>query len=205
MGWRSGAVLGFGTQWLLKRIDSYPEEVLLTLAAVVGGYALANHLHTSGPLATVVAGVIIGNRVRASQTADASHVPLTMFWELLDAILNAVLFVLIGLEVILIPLGGAVLAACLNAIWICLASRWLSVGAPVHLLTRTFNLPPRSGLLLTWGGLRGGISVALALSLPASEHRDLLLSMTYSVVVVSVLLQGLTFGPLARRCIRPQR
>ena len=196
-----GAILGLSTQWLLERIDSYQEEVLLTLAVVFGGYALANHLHTSGPLATVVAGVIIGNREQQPGHAQLANSPLNLFWELLDAILNAVLFVLIGLEVILIPWGRATLAASLSAILICLAARWLSAGAPVQLLVRTFNLPPRSGLLLTWGGLRGGISVALALSLPAGEHRDLLLSMTYSVVVVSILLQGLSFGPLARRYI----
>lgn len=194
-----GALLGLGTRSLLKRIDSYQEEVLLTLAAVVGGYTLCNHLHTSGPLATVVAGVLIGNRGQALSATAVVHSPLNLFWELLDAVLNAVLFVLIGLEVILIPWGKAVMVACLSAILICLAARWLSVGAPAHLLIR--GLPRRSGLLLTWGGLRGGISVALALSLPSGEHRDLLLSMTYSVVVVSILAQGLSFGRLARRCL----
>jgi monovalent cation:H+ antiporter, CPA1 family len=205
-----GALLGAATLQLLRGIDSYQEEVMLTLAAVVGGYALANHLHTSGPLAMVVAGVIVGNRGQLRTTAtspaaataagDAGHSALSLFWELLDAILNAVLFVLIGLEVILIPWGSSVLLACLGAIVICLAARWLSVGAPVHLLIRTFDLPPRSGMLLTWGGLRGGISVALALSLPTGSATDLLLSMTYSVVVVSILVQGLSFGRLARRC-----
>jgi monovalent cation:H+ antiporter, CPA1 family len=197
-----GALLGLGTRALLQRIDSYQEEVLLTLAAVVGGYALANHLGTSGPLATVVAGVIIGNERRPHGAADTAHLPLNLFWDLLDAVLNAVLFMLIGLEVILMPWGGQVLAASLSAVFICFAARWLSVGAPVQLMARRFNLPARSGLLLTWGGLRGGISVALALSLPGGEHRDLLLSMTYVVVVISILVQGLSFGWLARRCLR---
>lgn len=196
-----GVLIGFVTLALLRRIDSYQEEVLLTLAAVVGGYALANHLQTSGPLATVVTGVIVGNRTRLIDGTKTPHSPLNLFWELLDAILNAVLFVLLGLEMILVPWGKEVLLASAAAVAICLAARWLSAGLPVQLLRKTFNLPARSGLLLTWGGLRGGISVALALSLPTGEYRDLLLAMTYSVVVVSILLQGLSFGRLVRKCL----
>jgi CPA1 family monovalent cation:H+ antiporter len=197
-----GLALGYVTYFFLKKIDSYQEEVLLTLAAVMGGYALATHLHVSGPLATVVAGVIIGNRGRAFAMSKQTREQLDMFWELLDAILNAVLFVLIGLEVILIPFGPSILLACVCAILITLGARLLSVGAPVALFDRRFQLPPRSWAVLTWGGLRGGISVALALSLTPGRQRDLLLSLTYSVVVFSILLQGLTFGKLVRRAVR---
>jgi CPA1 family monovalent cation:H+ antiporter len=122
-----------------------------------------------------------------------------MFWELLDAILNSVLFVLIGLEVILISFSASVMLASASVILITLAARLLSVGAPVAVFSRSFQLPPGSWQVLTWGGLRGGISVALVLSLPATPARDLLLPLTYSVVVFSILGQGLTFGRLVRR------
>ena len=196
-----GLLLGYVTYRMLKSIDSYQEEVLLTLAAVTGGYALASHLHISGPLATVVAGLVIGNRGRTLAMSDRSRQHLDMFWELLDAILNAVLFVLIGLQVILFSFSTSILLACASVILITLAARVLSVGAPVALFSRSFRLPPRSWQVLTWGGLRGGISVALALSLPATPARDLLLPLTYSVVVFSILGQGLTFGGLVRRAL----
>ena len=186
---------------MLKSIDNYQVEVLLTLAAVMGGYALANHWHMSGPLATVVTGLVIGNHGRALAMSDKAREHLDMFWELLDAILNAVLFVLIGLEVTLIHFSTDVVLASAAAILITLATRAVSVGGPVALLGRRFRLPPGSWQVLTWGGLRGGISVALALSLPLGPARDLVLSLTYAVVVASILGQGLSFGTVVRRAI----
>ncbi len=194
-----GGVLGWVTYRLLKSIDQYEVEVLLTLAAVMGGYAVASHLHISGPLAMVVAGVIIGNSGRALGMSDTTRRYVDMFWELVDEILNAVLFVLIGLEVLLIPFSPAVLMAGALAVFVALGARLLMVGVPVGVLNSVFKLPEGSWKLLTWGGLRGGISVALALSLPAGEMRDIIVAMTYFVVVFAILVQGLTIGRLVRR------
>ncbi len=194
-----GIVLGYMTYLMLKSIDSYQEEVLLTLAAVLGGYALADHLHVSGPLAMVAAGLIIGNHGRAQAMSDRTRQHVDMFWELLDSILNAVLFVLIGLEVILIDFSGKLVIAALAAIAITLTARFLSVGLPVRLLKPIFKLPQGSVKVLTWGGLRGGISVALALSLPAGPQRDMVLALTYAVVVFSILVQGLSIAKVIRK------
>ncbi len=193
-----GLALGYVTYRMLKSIDSYQEEVLITLAAVLGGYALASRLHVSGPLAMVVAGLIIGNHGRALAMSNKTREQLDMFWELLDSMLNAVLFVLIGLEVILIEFSTSLALAGAVVIVITLAARLLSVGAPFTLLQRVFNLPRGALQVLTWGGLRGGISVALALSLPSGPERDLVLTLTYAVVVFSILVQGLSIGKLVR-------
>jgi CPA1 family monovalent cation:H+ antiporter len=193
-----GLVLGYVTYRLLKSVDEYQVEVLLSLAAVTGGYALASHLHISGPLAMVVTGLIIGNQGRALAMSDTTRRYLDMFWELLDEILNAVLFVLIGMEVLLISFSLPVLVAGAVAIVVTLLARWLSVGLPVAALGGYFGLPTGSWRVLTWGGLRGGISVALALSLPVGPHRDTVLALTYCVVVFSILVQGLTIGRVVR-------
>ena len=193
-----GLVLGYITFRLLKSMDNYQVEVLLTLAAVTGGYALATHLHVSGPLAMVVAGLMIGNHGRALAMSDTTRRYLDMFWELLDEILNAVLFVLIGMEVLLVAFSASLLVAALVAVAVTLLARALTVGLPVGLLRGVFNLPRGASKLLTWGGLRGGISVALALSLPAGPERDMVLGLTYCVVVFSILGQGLTIGRVVR-------
>jgi CPA1 family monovalent cation:H+ antiporter len=193
-----GLVLGYTTYRMLKSVDDYQVEVLLTLAAVTGGYALASRMHISGPLAMVVTGLIIGNQGRALAMSDTTRRYLDMFWELLDEILNAVLFVLIGMEVLLIDFSGPVLVAGALAIVVTLLSRSLSVGLPVAALGGRFGLPIGSWRVLTWGGLRGGISVALALSLPLGPHRDTVLALTYCVVVFSILVQGLTIGRVVR-------
>ena len=200
-----GWVLGVGTSWLLRSIDHYQVEVLLTLAAVVGGYALANHLHVSGPLAMVVAGLIVGGQARGEAMSDATRHHVDLFWELLDDILNAVLFVLVGMEVITIhfPLqAGSAALAGLATIAITLAARWLTVGLPVTLARRAFRLPAGAAGVLTWGGLRGGISIALALSIPPGPWRETLIALTYWVVAFSILVQGLTFGRLVRATVR---
>lgn len=200
-----GLVLGYATFLLLRSIDHYQVEVLLTLAAVTGGYALARHLHLSGPLAMVVVGLVIGNHGRARAMSDTTRRYVDMFWELLDEILNAVLFVLIGMEVLLVSFSAGIFVGAAVAVGVTLLARTLTVGLPVRTLHRFFKLPTSAWKLLTWGGLRGGISVALALSIPAGPQRSVVLSLTYCVVVFSILVQGLTVGRLARATVAESR
>lgn len=196
-----GMVLGFVTYRMLKSIDSYQEEVLLTVAAVLGGYSLAHHINVSAPLAMVAAGILIGNRGRRNAMSDLTREQLDHFWALLDAMLNAVLFVLIGFEALVLPLSGALFGAGLVAVCVTLAARVLTAGLPVALLGRRSGLPQGAWQVLTWGGLRGGISVALALSLPAGPERNTLVTITYFVVVFSVLVQGLSIERLVRKVV----
>lgn len=197
-----GALLGGVMFYLLRSIDSYQVEVLLTLAGVMGGYELASQLHVSGPLAMVVAGLIVGNQGRAYAMSDTTRHHVDLFWELLDEILNAVLFVLLGLEIVLIAFDMQTLTAGLATIVIALLARLLAVGLPVAAMPRVFRLPAGAWRVLTWGGLRGGISVALVLSLPAGPQRDLLLALTYTVVVFSILVQGLTIKGVVVRALK---
>jgi len=197
-----GLVLGYTTFRLLRSIDHYQVEVLITLAAVMGGYALASRLHVSGPLAMVVAGLMIGNDGRALAMSDTTRHHVDLFWELLDEMLNAVLFVLIGLEVIVIHFPDGIAVAAPITVLVTLFARWLTIGLPVGLWYRALRLPAGAGRVLTWGGLRGGISVALALSLPHGPERETLLALTYCVVVFSILAQGLTIGRVVRHAIR---
>ncbi|KPK03904.1 MAG: sodium:proton antiporter [Betaproteobacteria bacterium SG8_39] len=201
-----GVLLGLGlgmlTYGMLKSVDSYQVEVLLTLALVMGGYALATALHTSGPIAIVVAGLFIGNQGRRFAMSDTTREHLDTFWELVDEILNAVLFVLLGLEILVLSFRGEYLVAGLLTIPVVLLARWASVGLPVLAMRRRRRFTPGAITVMTWGGLRGGISVALALSLPAgSEARELLIAMTYVVVVFSILVQGLSVGAVVRRVV----
>jgi CPA1 family monovalent cation:H+ antiporter len=196
-----GFVLGYVTFRLLKSVDNYHVEVLLTLAAVTGGYALASRLHVSGPLAMVVVGLMIGNHGRALAMSDTTRRYVDMFWELLDEILNATLFVLIGMEVLLVVFSLHELMAAGVAVLVTLFARLLTVGMPVAMLGGAFNLPRGSWKVLTWGGLRGGISVALALSLPAGPERNMVVALTYGVVVFSILAQGLSIGFVTRKSV----
>jgi CPA1 family monovalent cation:H+ antiporter len=202
-----GLALGYVTYRLLKSIDEYEVEVLLTLAAVMGGYALCNHLHVSGPLAMVVAGLVVGNQGRALAMSDTTRRYVDMFWEMTDGILNAVLFLLIGMEVLLVHFSIPLLIGGAVAVGVTLLARLLSVGLPVRALGHRFGMEPTAWRVLTWGGLRGGISVALSLSLPISPSRGTVIALTYCVVVFSVLAQGLTIGRVARgaRTISPDQ
>ena len=196
-----GLALGAVCYRLLRAVNNYQVEVLLTLALVMGGYALADAIHTSGPIAMVVAGLLIGNHGRRFAMSDETREHLDTFWELVDEILNAVLFVLIGLEVLLVPRTPAYLVAALLMIPIVLLARFVSVGGTITLLRLGRSFSPGVVRILTWGGLRGGISVALALSLPAGPERDVILALSYAVVVFSILVQGLTIGKLVRRTL----
>jgi Na+:H+ antiporter len=194
-----GLVLGWVVYRLLRSVDAYEVEILMTLALAAGGYTLAEAVHVSAPIAIVVAGLVIGNQGRAFAMSDKTREHLDTFWELVDEILNAVLFVLMGLEVIALTLAWNIIPVGLMAIAAVLLARLASVGLPLGLMRLGRNFSPGSVRILTWGGLRGGISIALALSLPPSPERDLILAVTYMVVVFSVLVQGLTLGPLIRR------
>jgi CPA1 family monovalent cation:H+ antiporter len=193
-----GALLGVCVFQLLRRVDDPQVEILLTLAVVTGGYALAQHLGVSGPLAMVVSGLLLGNRGRSHAMSERTRERIDGFWELIDAFLNAILFVLIGLEVVALDFDLRSLDAGLIAIPLVLGSRFLTVGALVQLLRPGREFEPHAVKILTWSGLRGGISVALALSLPHGPDRDLIVATTYLVVSFSILVQGLTLGRLVR-------
>ncbi|GAA4034310.1 sodium:proton antiporter [Hymenobacter glaciei] len=196
-----GTALGLGTAWLLRSIDNYQVEVLMTLALVAGGTALATRLHTSGPLAMVMAGLLVGHFSRnGGMLSEESQDYVDKFWELIDEVLNALLFVLMGLEVLVLHIPKRTVVAGLVAIAVVLAARLVAVAVPLGLLRirGTFRTSDHSLTVLTWGGLRGGLSVALALSLPATTPRELLVGITYVIVVFSIIGQGLTIGPLVR-------
>lgn len=193
-----GLLIGGIAYALLKSIDNYQVEILITLAVVCGGYSLAHSLHLSGPIAVVIAGLMIGNHGRLLAMSDKTREHLDMFWELIDEILNAVLFVMIGLEVLVLTFDLHYLTAGLFLIPVVLGARFVSVGIPIVLLRLRRDFSNHAIKIMTWGGLRGGISVALALSLPAGQERDIILVITYTIVVFSILVQGLTIGRLIR-------
>ena len=189
-----GLALGYVAYRMLWSVDNYQVEILITRALVKGSFALADLLHTSGPIAVVVAGLLIGNQGRQWAMSEKTREHLDSFWELLDELLNAVLFVLIGLEVLILSFQRPYLLAGLVAIPIVLVARWLSVFVQVKALSFVREFTERTITILTWGGLRGGISVALALSLPLGPTRDAVVTITYAVVVFSILVQGLTIN-----------
>jgi CPA1 family monovalent cation:H+ antiporter len=199
-----GLGLGYAAYRMLRGVDDYHLEVLLTLALATGGYALAGVLHVSGPLAMVAAGLLVGNRGRRLAMSDRTREHLDTFWEIVDEILNAVLFVMIGLEVLVLPFTRGRLAAGLLLIPVVLLVRLLCVSGVVAALRSRRAFSPHAAKILTWGGLRGGISVALALSLPTGPERDVIVPATYTIVAFSILVQGLTVGPLVRRLLPPK-
>ena len=196
-----GLALGYAIFRLLRSIDNYQTEVIITVAGVMGGYLLAQQLHVSGPLAMVVAGLFVGDRTRVRQAM--SHVTeeyVDKFWELIDSILNALLFVLIGLEVMIVEFQSTYFWLCIVSVGLVLASRFVAIWIPFRLARRWIGLDKKAPFMLTWGGLRGGLSIAMALSIPnALPHKDLLVTITYAVVLFSVIVQGLTMERLIRR------
>lgn len=201
-----GLAFGYATFLLLRSIDDYEIEVLITLACVMGGYALATALHLSAPLAIVVAGLIVGNdTVRGTAMSKQTEMYVNQFWELVDILLNAILFVLIGLELLVLSFNQQYIYAAGLAVGIVLLSRFLSLMLPVRFFAKRLDFAPFTTVIMTWGGLRGGISIALALSLTADLNRDLFLTVTYGVVIFSIIVQGLTVGKLARKLIGADR
>lgn len=189
-----GLALGYVAYRMLRSVDHDQVEILITLALVMGGFALADLLHTSGPIAVVVAGLLIGNYGRQWAMSETTRERLDSFWELLDELLNAVLFVLIGLEVLALSFQRSYLIAGLVAVPLVLAARWITVLLQVGGFSLVREFSDKTVRILTWGGLRGGISVALALSLPSGPERDAVVTITYVVVVFSILVQGLTIS-----------
>lgn len=191
-----GLVSGYIGYKMLKSVDNYQVEVIITLALAIGGYALAHALHFSAPLAIVVAGLLIGNQGRSFAMSETTREHLDNFWELIDEVLNAVLFILIGLELVAVVFAPKYFLVGLIAIAIVLFSRFVSIGVPVKIYSYFRKFSSNALQILTWGGLRGGISIALALSLPLGIERDIILTMTYIVVVFSIVVQGLTLNKL---------
>ncbi|WP_269570369.1 cation:proton antiporter [Legionella tunisiensis] len=200
-----GLAIGYITYQMLKSIDNYQVEILISLALVMGGYALGERIHISAPIAMVVAGLLIGNHGRKFAMSNKTREHLDTFWELIDEILNAILFVLIGLEVLALTINKQYLLIGISAIPVVILARWISVAIPLTLMRFKVDFAPHSIKILTWGGLRGGISVALALSLRDTVGKtneftfQAILIMTYIVVAFSILIQGMTIGPLINK------
>jgi CPA1 family monovalent cation:H+ antiporter len=197
-----GLVLGYVAFLMIRRIDDHSVELIISLALVAGAYSLAATIDVSGPVAVVVAGILIGNHGMRLAMSEATRLRLKTFWHLVDDTLNALLFLLIGLEIAAIDLQQRSLVAMVAIIPTALAIRWISVA--ISALPLNLRLPGRfaSTTVLTWGGLRGGLSVAMALALPANPYKDAILTMTYGIVVFSIVAQGLTLAPVARRLLR---
>ena len=198
-----GAVFGLAMGWIaflaMRSLDEHNIEVIITLALVSTTYALAHKLHVSGLIAVVVAGLLIGNHGARLAMSDKTREHINSFWSLIDEILNSVLFMLIGFEVIAISFAPNILTAAVLAIPLALIGRFIAVAAPVSLLRRRTAFSPGAIPILTWGGLRGGISVALAQSLPPTPEREILLAACYAVVIFSIIVQGLTMTWVVRR------
>ena len=194
-----GGLLGWLAYRLMKSINNYEVEVIITLAVVMGGTLLADKWHLSAPLSMVTAGLIVGNdTVRETSMSDITEVYVDKFWELIDVLFNTILFVMIGMEILVLPLDVGYVYAGLIAIPILLMCRYMSLFLPIKFFAKRLDFVPKTTLIMTWGGLRGGISIALALSLTADMSKDLFLVITYIVVIVSIVGQGLTVGPIIK-------
>ncbi|MFT4804200.1 MAG: CPA1 family monovalent cation:H+ antiporter [Psychroserpens sp.] len=195
-----GLILGYITYKLLKSIDDYEVEVIITMATVMGGSLLAHHWHLSAPLAMVTAGLIVGNdTVRKNSMSDITEIYVDKFWELVDVLLNTVLFVMIGMEMLVLTFRFDYILAGVIAIPLVLLSRYVSLWLPIKFFDKRLEFVKHTNLIMTWGGLRGGISIALALSLTPEMYRELFLVITYIIVVFSIIGQGLTVGPVIKR------
>jgi len=193
-----GLVLGWTGYKLVASIDHYQVEVLVTLAVVMGGYTFAHYTHVSGPLAMVVAGLITGNHGKAYGMSKITAEYVDKFWELIDEILNAILFVLIGLELLIIETSKTIFIVSFILIGVILITRYISVYIPSIFIRLKEQMTKKTLVILTWGGLRGGISIALALSIPISLNRDIWVTITYVVVCFSILVQGMTIAKVAK-------
>jgi len=200
-----GWVMGYLAYRFLRSISNYEVEVLITLALVMATHVVAVKLHMSAPLAVVVAGLLIGNRARETAMEDKTELYIDKFWELLDLMLNAMLFVLIGLELLLVEYHTNWLLAGIILIPLVVLARFAAVWPAVQIFKQRLELLPGTAKILTWGGLRGGISIALALSLPKEMDRELILSLTYTIVIFSILVQGLTIKKLAQKLLGKKR
>ena len=201
-----GLISGFIAFWLLRQIDDYVLEVLITLALVTGAYSIALHLHLSGPIAMVIAGLLIGNQGTSLAMSETTRMHVETFWELVDEILNSVLFLLIGLKIVFLlqhssyDIAYPLLIGLFIAITLLsLFARFLAIAVPVQIKSLNSEVNPGTVPILTWAGIRGGVSVALALSLPSSSESELLLFVTYLVVLFSVAIQGLTIENVIKR------
>lgn len=194
-----GILLGYVGFYMMKRIDNYQAEILITLAMVMGGYSLAEALHVSGPLAMVMAGLFTGSRAKAEAMSHTTEMYLDKFWELADVLLNAILFVLIGLELLVLEFSKPFLVAGIIAIPISIFARYISLVIPSTFLKNWVGTDHKTIKLMTWGGLRGGLSIAMALSLQDPLPRNLFVAMTYIIVLFSIIVQGMTLGNLVKR------
>jgi len=193
-------LLGYGAYLLLKAIDDYDTEVIITIAAVMGGTLLAQKLHISAPLAMVTAGLIVGNdTIRQNSMSETTELYVDKFWELIDVLLNTLLFVMIGMELLMLTFEKEYFLAGILAIPALLFARYLSLLLPIKFYAKKLDFIKNTNVIMTWGGLRGGISIALALSLTNEMNRDLFLVMTYTIVVFSIIGQGLTVGKLIKK------
>jgi len=198
-----GLFLGWITFRLLKSIDNYDIEVIITIALVMGGTVIAQKLHLSAPLAMVTAGLIVGHdTIREASMSTVTEQYVDKFWELVDVLLNTILFVMIGMEILILTFDHNYILAGILTIPLLLFARYLSLMLPIKIFAKKLNFVPRTNVIMTWGGLRGGISIALALSLTPEMHRELFLVITYIVVVFSIIIQGLTLGKLIKKIIK---
>ncbi len=196
-----GGLLGITASKALKNVNDYKLSVLVTLSLVMGGHLIAKELHVSSPLAMVVAGLIIGNYGKRVAMSATTKDYLNKFWELIDEILNAILFLFIGFELLLLPEIVSKIGIGVAAIFIVLFSRMLSIVLPWKFLPKKATYTRGSLIVMVWGGIRGGVSIALVLSLPDGIYKDLLLEITYIVVLFSIVIQGLTVGKVAKKVL----